>query len=165
MKKALLTTALAMVTMAAMAVPAKRGQWKSVKLNDGTTVRVELRGDEFNHYWQAADGTRYVKNGNTWQEADDTPSASARRAVARRASANIRRAVARQKAQSFKGQKKGLIILVDFPDKQFRIGHDKALYERIANDKCYSENGFLGSVSDYFNAQSNGQFDLTFDLV
>lgn len=165
MKKALLTTALAMITMVAMAVPAKRGQWKSVKLNDGTTVRVELRGDEFNHYWQAADGTRYVKNGNTWQEADDTPSASARRAVARRASANIRRAVARQKAQSFKGQKKGLIILVDFPDKQFRIGHDKALYERIANEKGYSENGFLGSVSDYFNAQSNGQFDLTFDVV
>lgn len=50
MKKTLLTAALTLATVATMAVPAKRGQWRTVTLSDGQAVRVELRGDEFNHY-------------------------------------------------------------------------------------------------------------------
>lgn len=165
MKKTLLTAALSLVAVAMMAVPAKRGQWKTVTLADGTTVRVELRGDEFNHYWQAADGTRYVQNGNTWQAADAQSLLMMKRGAMRRATANRLRMASKRNTKAFTGQKKGLIILVDFPDKQFRSGHDQALYERIANEKDYSENGFRGSVSDYFSAQSNGVFDLKFDVV
>ncbi len=165
MKKTLLTAALSLVAVTMMAVPAKRGQWKTVTLADGTTVRVELRGDEFNHYWQAKDGTRYVENGDNWKVADAQALLSMKRAAMRRTAANRMRMSRRNQAQAFKGQKKGLIILVDFPDKQFANGHDKALYEKIANEKGYSENGFIGSVSDYFSAQSNGQFELTFDVV
>ena len=33
--------------LVAVAVPAKRGQWKTVTLTDGSQVRVELVGDEF----------------------------------------------------------------------------------------------------------------------
>ncbi len=165
MKKTLLTAALSLVAVTMMAVPAKRGQWKTVTLTDGTSVRVELRGDEFNHYWQAADGTRYVENDNGWQAADAQALLTMKRAAMRRTAANRLRMGAKRRAQAFKGQKKGLIILVDFPDKQFRSGHDLELYKKIANEKGYAENGFRGSVSDYFNAQSNGQFDLTFDVV
>lgn len=165
MKKTLLTAALTLTAVAMMAVPAKRGQWKTVTLSDGSTVRVELRGDEFNHYWQAADGTRYVQQGDTWQAADAQALLGMKRAAARRTTANHLRMANKRKATAYRGQKKGLIILVDFPDKQFRSGHDKALYEQIANEKGYSENGFRGSVSDYFSAQSNGVFDLEFDVV
>lgn len=165
MKKTLLTATLSLVAVTLMAVPAKRGQWKTVTLADGTTVRVELRGDEFSHYWQADDGTRYVENGDNWKVADAQALLSMKRAAMRRTAANRMRMSRRNQAQTFKGQKKGLIILVDFPDKQFANGHDKALYEKIANEKGYSENGFIGSVSDYFSAQSNGQFELTFDVV
>ena len=38
--------------LVAVAVPAKRGQWKTVTLTDGSQVRVELVGDEFMHFWQ-----------------------------------------------------------------------------------------------------------------
>ena len=165
MKKPLMTAALSLVAVMMMAVPAKRGQWKTVTLADGTTVRVELRGDEFNHYWQAADGTRYVEKDDLWQVADAQTQLSMKRAAARRAAANRLRMSRKRSAQTFKGQKKGLVILVDFPDKQFVSGHDKALYEKITNEKGYSENGFIGSVSDYFSTQSNGQFELTFDVV
>ena len=127
MKKTLLTAALSLVAVAMMAVPAKRGQWKTVTLADGTTVRVELRGDEFNHYWQAADGTRYVQNGNTWQAADAQSLLMMKRGAMRRATANRLRMASKRNTKAFTGQKKGLIILVDFPDKQFRSGHDQAL--------------------------------------
>lgn len=88
MKKTLLTATLSLVAVTMMAVPAKRGQWKTVTLADGTTVRVELRGDEFNHYWQAYDGTRYVENGDNWKVADAQALLSMKRAAMRRTAAN-----------------------------------------------------------------------------
>lgn len=54
-----------MLTLGMAAVPAKRGQWKTVTLADGTQVKVELRGDEFMKYWQAEDGRKFVKNAKT----------------------------------------------------------------------------------------------------
>lgn len=42
------------------AIPAKRGQWRTVRLVDGTSVKVELRGDEWAHYWQGEDGRVFV---------------------------------------------------------------------------------------------------------
>ena len=65
MKKLFLTLSLALTCTVMLAVPAKRGQWKTVKLADGTEVRVELRGDEFCHYWQAADGRQFVADETT----------------------------------------------------------------------------------------------------
>ena len=47
MRRSVLCLVLAAVVMAVMAVPAKRGQWKVVKLEDGTEVNVELVGDEY----------------------------------------------------------------------------------------------------------------------
>ena len=61
MKKFLFTLSLLVVTTAMMAVPAKRGQWKTLKLQDGTEVRAMLVGDEYGHFWRAADGQTYAK--------------------------------------------------------------------------------------------------------
>ena len=65
----------------------------------------------------------------------------------------------------FQGTKKGLIILAQFTDSKFQSGHDRALYNKIANAENYTDNGFKGSVKDYFKAQSAGQFELDFDVV
>ncbi len=43
-----------------MAIPAKPGQWKMLKLANGTEIRAELVGDELCHYWLAADGKGYA---------------------------------------------------------------------------------------------------------
>lgn len=165
MKKILTMAVLLLAAMTMNAVPAKRGQWKIVTLSDGSQVRVELRGDEFLHFWQAADGTRYTSQNGSWQVLD-TQSKPARQAQRRRVVALRHQAQRRRAANNaFTGTKKGLIILVDFSDKQFQTGHNQALYNRIANEKGYAENGFRGSVSDYFADQSHGLFNLTFDVV
>ena len=65
MKKIYTLCALAFAALTAFASPARPGQWKTVRLADGTEVRVELKGDEWGSYWQAADGKTYVEDGET----------------------------------------------------------------------------------------------------
>lgn len=158
------------VVLSAMAVPAKPGVWRTISLTDGTQVKVQLVGDEFMHYYQSEDGTRYLYDAAsaTYQVYSDSQfSNSRRKAVARRAKANNRRAVRRKAnvTKIFQGTKKGLIILAQFTDSKFQSGHDRALYNKIANAENYTDNGFKGSVKDYFKAQSAGQFELVFDVV
>ncbi len=158
------------VVLSAMAVPAKPGVWRTISLTDGTQVKVQLVGDEFMHYYQSADGTRYLYDAAsaTYQVYSDSQfSNSRRKAVARRAKADNRRAVRRKAnvTNIFQGTKKGLIILAQFTDSKFQSGHDRALYNKIANAENYTDNGFKGSVKDYFKAQSAGQFELDFDVV
>lgn len=158
------------VVLSAIAVPAKPGVWRTISLTDGTQVKVQLVGDEFMHYYQSADGTRYLYDAAsaTYQVYSDSQfSNSRRKAVARRAKVNNRRAVRRKAdvTNIFQGTKKGLIILAQFTDSKFQSGHDRALYNKIANAENYTDNGFKGSVKDYFKAQSAGQFELDFDVV
>ena len=120
--------------------------------------------------YQSEDGTRYLYDAAsaTYQVYSDSQfSNSRRKAVARRAKANNRRAVRRKAnvTNIFQGTKKGLIILAQFTDSKFQSGHDRALYNKIANAENYTDNGFKGSVKDYFKAQSAGQFELDFDVV
>ena len=169
MNKACLSLILTTFCTMMMAVPAKRGVWKTFKLADGTEVRAELSGDEHVRYWRADDGC-------TFQCVDDEAQLVApvvlehlnKKQTVRRASINHARSQRRramQKASSLSGVKRGLVILAQYSDVSFRTGHNKALYENIMNTENYSENGFKGSVRDYFKAQSAGVFDLQFDVV
>ena len=60
MNKACLSLILTTFCTMMMAVPAKRGVWKTFKLADGTEVRAELRGDEHVRYWRAEDGCTFI---------------------------------------------------------------------------------------------------------
>ena len=66
---------------------------------------------------------------------------------------------------AFLGEKRGLIILVEFPDARFLDNDPLQVWSDIANQEGYAENGAPGSVSDYFHDQSYGQFKLTFDVL
>lgn len=66
---------------------------------------------------------------------------------------------------SFKGHKRGLVILVNFANLGM-VGDDpQENINRQFNEVGYKDNGHIGSVHDYFYDQSYGQFDLTFDIV
>jgi len=76
--------------------------------------------------------------------------------------------------KSFLGEKRGLIILMEFPDSKF-VNQNKNgktfdvhdFWNDIANkEKLKNVNGVLvnGSIRDYFVAQSYGQFTLDFDV-
>ena len=170
MKKLCVMLSLMFVTATAMAIPAKRGVWKSLKTADGTEVRACLVGDETGHYWKGEDGKAYLLTDDGLCEVINEAAVKAR-SKERREQMNARRAkrMARRAAAgsvgTFTGKKKALIILVNFSEKKFGQKNDKALYERIANEEGYSEGKFKGSMSDYFKAQSRGQFELDFDVV
>lgn len=75
----------------------------------------------------------------------------------------------------FLGERKGLIVLMEFPNLKFiRQGNSgkeidpHALWNDIANKEGLKNvNGVLvnGSIRDYFHDQSYGQFELTFDVM
>lgn len=67
--------------------------------------------------------------------------------------------------KTFLGEKRGLIILVEFPDAKFQNVNPHQTWSDIANLNGYSEHKAPGSVSDYFYDQSYGQFRLLFDVV
>lgn len=152
-----------------MAVPAKRGVWKTIKLEDGTEVRAELCGDERRHFWRTEDGTMMTLNKHTKRYA---PVKKAE-VMLRKSRFNPKQEKARRlrrspahRASSFEGTKRGLVILVNFKDEKFKAAHNKALYEKIMNTEGYTDsNGFKGSVRDYFKAQSRNKFDLQFDVA
>lgn len=153
-----------------MAIPAKRGQWRTITLNDGSRMRVELRGDENLSFYQSADGSRYVADPQTgFYKPADMPALG--KLAARRSAKTSLRRLERRKAiidgthKDFKGPKKGLMILVNFTNKKLENGHDAARFRRLANEENYHEGNFKGSVSDYFKAQSGGRFELNFDVV
>lgn len=170
---------------AANAVPAKKLQ-KVITLTNGTQVSVELRGDEYLSWWEGTGGTAYrttAADENVFEAFDleaQKPAAAARRAraeqgrVARLARVKNSLKGVDDKMRglggdhiTYKGVKKGLVVLVDFKNKKFADGHDLEYYKNVINGKDFSdeEEGYVGSVRDYFLAQSNGQFELDFDVV
>ena len=170
---------LLLLAVVTFAVPAKPGLTRVLTLTDGTTVNATLVGDEYGHFWRGADGKSYqmVAGTDTYQEVNSQD--IVQYAQQRRAQANQRRMkrLAPHRGVgnvgSISGEKKGLIILVNFTDVTFQDGNNNALYQRIANeenftytvnsgDKSYS---FKGSMYDYFKAQSEGDFLLSFDVV
>ena len=158
------------LSQVADAIPARPGVRQNLTLADGTVVNALLVGDEHGHYWLADDGNGYrVKDGIAEKVDIQTIQKSARRhkneSNSRRAQRLMRRSPAKAGIPDYTGKKKGLIILVNFSDVTFDEEHDKALYERIANEKGFKEGQFQGSVYDYFYAQSDGQFELSFDVV
>ena len=155
------------VTMAVMAIPAKRGLWKTLTLSNGTEVRAQLVGDEHGHFWRAVDGQAYVEEtGTAYYKVADAKQIAAK-AKARRQQLNAKRVQRHTFGHptTITGKKKAIMILVNFNDKVYQEGHDNALFQKIANQENYNEGKFKGSMADYFKAQSRGKFELDFDVV
>ncbi len=57
-----------------------------------------------------------------------------------------------------------LVILFSFSDLDFLDNHPKAYYERLFNEEGFNEGQGPGCVADYFRTQSNGLFNLQFDV-
>lgn len=173
-----LIVALLAFTCPSRSVPAKRGVWRTVTLSNGLTIKARLCGDEHAHWWQAEDGSCFdvdsLGKGKAVVPQELMCKARSRMAARRQAA---RRANAKKASQriatngnkgKFQGQRHGLIILVNFADSKFntsKFGPTQTLYSRIANEANYGENNFKGSISDYFKAQSGGQFLLDFDVA
>ncbi len=161
---------LSFVMTGILAIPAKPGQWRMITLADGTRIKVVLKGDEHAHYMEDSLGNAYqrVENMNYFQVVNKDLIAERTRALntAKRLRRDARMAKRAKGNGGLTGEKRGLIILVEFQDKSFWDDHDKKYFERVANEENFHhEDGFQGSIYDYFFAQSEGLFRLTFDIV
>ena len=169
MKRLTLFFSLGLVCILASAVPAKRVT-KTITLTDGSRIEAMLRGDEHGHFFVGTDGVAYTEAGENIYAKADLQQIQARR-QARMKVANQRRALRHEKHRAtwgadtnpISGQKKGLVILVNFSD--VKMTYTRQNYDKFFNQVGYSDYGMAGSVHDYFYAQSYGKFDLTFDVV
>ncbi len=60
---------------------------------------------------------------------------------------------------------RGLLILVEFADKQFAEGNSQLAFDSLANSDNYTYNGATGSCKQYFSDQSSGKYIPHFDVV
>ena len=143
------------------AVPARPG-WQTKTQPDGTTIEVELRGDEFLHYWANRDGqvVQCDENG-FWQVLTEKPALSSK-AAKRNATKKLVRPIAKA---SVSGSPRGLVVLVNFKDEAFQAVNSQSAMDDMMNGENYNYNGATGSVGKYFSDQSNGQYTPVFDVV
>lgn len=175
-KKLLFILSMLMVGTAIHAVPAKRGIWKTFTLKTGQTVQVQLCGDEFLHFWEDKDGNRYSYDTSDGLKPANMAQLRTRAQVMRQQACpdNIIKksllaggngSTSLTRGVSYTGKKKCLILLAQFSDKKFTMNDPKTFYNRVANEEGFSEGNFKGSVADYFKAQSNGKFEMNFDVM
>lgn len=62
------------------------------------------------------------------------------------------------------GTVRSLVMLVEYKDVKFTIDDPADYFTRLFNEKDFSDYGGTGSVRDYFTDQSNGKFDIHYDV-
>jgi len=67
---------------------------------------------------------------------------------------------------------KGLVVLVNWNDRQFSVDNPQEFYQKLSSEKNYIDDtkthypvATMGSTRDYFFANSMGIFDPTFDVI
>ena len=140
------------------AVPAYP-KWQVKTLQDGSSVKVRLSGDEWYHYWETEDGLLVEK----------TPDGAFVKTA--------KKAPSQAELQSFRQPKyagtpflpsKGLVVLVNCTDSIMRPEHTQSVFNDFCNATNCTTNVFngvnYGSAAQYFSDQSNGAYRPTFDV-
>ncbi len=159
MKKILIPLVVMTISLASFAIPARR-VFHDYQQPDGSVLTLTLAGDEFAHWFEDAQGTMYRLND------DDTfePVAATRSEQhARRMAAKQRRVKADVGTEPYPAPR-GLLILANFSDVQFKAANDHDVMDSLINAvNCQVNNGY-GSAAQYFRDQSDGQYQPVFDV-
>ena len=178
-----------MLAATASAMPARPGTF-TVTQSDGTVLTLRMVGDEHFHYFLDVNTGRKMEQMANGDYAVMPETEFVRRQAAAKEhlmEANALRMARMEKFQqnntltttlpmgpnkavgtfsgSLTGERKGLVILVNFADLDHCLDDPQMTWDRAFNEVGYKENGHVGSVHDYFYDQSYGKFDLEFDVV
>lgn len=174
----ILALGLSLLALSAGAVPAQKGVKKQIRLADGSVVTATLQGDELLSYYLLPDGRPVVSEGEGRYRLETAEGLQTLRRNAllreatfhggktldqRRAARLPRRNAAR--AAAMEGQKKGLVLLVNFTDNAFTTPDTRNYYQRYFNEAGFNQGGMTGSVHDYFFDQSYGRLSVDFDIA
>ena len=161
MRKVATFVLFCVLAVAANAIPAKRG-WQTRTQADGTTIEVQVVGDEFYHFTINRDGLQVRENEKGMFEiVGQAPTAS--EFNARRAKAKARRAPKGIGTEPNLAPK-GVVILVNFADSKMKSGHTQEVFDELCNSANCTVNDGYPSAGQYFADQSNGQYHPVFDV-
>ena len=164
-KNIILAFVLLFSTLSLLAGPAYPGRIVYTQ-PDGSTINIYLHGDEFGHWATDDAGNVLEQDADGYWRVSTSLDMTLRidEAARRRAAAAQARAEYAQRAQSNNfGSPRIPVILVGFKDKAF--SKTAAQFTSFFNTHGYSENNAIGSVWDYFNENSFGQFTPTFEVL
>ena len=160
MKRIVIVAVLCSLVMAANAVPARRG-WQTRTQADGSTIEVQVIGDEFYHYTINRDGKQVREINGMYVEVGEAPSVEV--AKARRA-----KGVARRQRKDVGTEPnlapKGVVILANFSNMSMQSGHTNATFDELCNSLNCTVNSGYPSAGQYFADQSNGAYRPQFDV-
>lgn len=141
---------------------------------DGSWAEVMIHGDERASFITAADGSRLLRvDPATGALTDAGPCAwqLERRSAAARREASPLRIAGGASPYPAHGKQRALAVLVEFPATDitpggvpFTLPDPRGHFTDLLNKPGYSTGGATGSVHDYFFDNSDGAFDLTFDV-
>jgi len=156
------------------AAPAK-ATTRTVRLAGGQAATLHLVGDEHHHAWCAADGTPHLPRPDgrwqpattqqtdsmlqRWRQAHNQADTRRRRRAPQHAAANL------GQPTTYTGRKRGLVLLVEFPDLKMTAAATRDEFHDMFNRRGYDHYGHIGSVRDYFRDQSYGRLKIDFDVV
>lgn len=152
--------------LTASAVPAKRERC-TLTLADGSTIEATWMGDEVLHFYLTDEG-EYLQCDDEGIAHFIAPDILQKRREARanrRQALRAKRSASRQRKSqgAMIGTKRGLVILVQFPETPFY--YTNATFQDLFNKEGYTDDINTGSVRDYFRDASYGQFDFSFDII
>lgn len=121
---------------------------------DGSEMTVVATGDEHNHRFVDASTGRTVE----WLPA----TAASKSTPAMRA-----RAKSPAKVTSFPtiGEKRFLVVLVEFRNKKFKVNDPAGYFYRHLNERGFSDDAAKGCVAEYYEDCSDGKFRPVFDVI
>ncbi len=162
MKKIVIILLTILITVAVYSVPALPvSGW--YQTTDCKRIYATLTGDEHEHYYLAADGSKYhlAADGRLVSYSDDDTSHHAKASLSKRHAAS-----STQKITTFPttGDVRSVVILVNFTDRAFVSGTANEDFRVMLNETHYAANKATGSARDYYLACSNGQFKPQFDV-
>ena len=194
MRRLFLAMLLCACTLIMWAVPAKRITL-NVMQPDGTMLAVTQMGDEFFSYFVTDDMVAVLRKDNAYYYAhvengviapsrhlahnvaerthdeqqvvdqlpgvDEMNAAIAQRSNAMRARARVQR----ETEVPTMGEVHIPVILVEYADVKLSLNEAKTRFDKHFNGDDYKDAGGYGSVKEYFEDQSEGQFVPKFDII
>ena len=163
-KKILLSFVLLLTALSLSAVPVRPGRYPFTQ-PDGSTVLLARHGDEWGHWLTDEQGRVVARDADGYYRP-----VSASKVQSMRRQAAARRAEARRHQQHRAGehiafgQKRFLVVLVQFPDRAFETADARAAFSNLMNESAYSIDGSYGSARDYYYDNSYGVFEPVFDV-
>lgn len=189
--RTILRAALTMLALAFAAIPALavKAIPHPVKVTqpDGTTLTIQVHGDEFLH-WTTAGGALVSKgpdgfyyyaefnnDGSVTRTANRVSSSFAMptgiSTVTPPPAAIAAAMIRRQAADAIRtgnglgmGSNHFLVLLIEFSDLEFTVDNPNEAFSRLLNEPGYSDNGGTGSAADYYTDNSSGLFTPVYDV-